>query len=75
MAELWTILKALNWTADAFRTRGIPSARLEAEVLLAHVLGIERIGLYTSFDRPLSPREKADYRELVKRRFGGERGA
>jgi len=41
-------------------------------VLLAYVLGIERIGLYTSFDRPLSPEEKANFRQVVKRRFSGE---
>lgn len=68
----WTIIKTLTWTAEAFQNREIPTARLEAEVLLAHVLGMERIGLYTSFDRPLSEEERGAYRALVKRRFAGE---
>jgi release factor glutamine methyltransferase len=42
--------------------------RLDAELLLAHTLGRERIELYTDFDRPLTPSEVAGYRELVARR-------
>jgi release factor glutamine methyltransferase len=42
--------------------------RLDAELLLAHTLGRERIELYTDFDRPLTPSELDGYRELVARR-------
>ena len=73
MAEqTWTVMRTLDWTAGAFRKKGYASARLEAEVLLAHVLGLERIGLYTQFDRPLTGEERENYRGLVRRRFGGE---
>lgn len=72
MSETWTLIKILNWTMDAFKKRDLPNARLEAEVLLAHVLGMERIGLYTSFDRPLLEGERNAFRDLVKRRFAGE---
>lgn len=72
MAETWTTLKVLNWTAGRFAERGLASARLDAEVLLAHVLGKDRVGLYTHFDQPLGEAELAAYRELIKRRLGGE---
>ena len=48
------------------------TARLDAELLLAHTLGQERIELYTDLDRPLSPDELADYRALVARRASRE---
>ena len=70
--ETWTVMRTLDWTAGAFRKRGYSSARLEAEVLLAHVLELERIGLYTQFDRPLTRGEREDYKQLVRRRFAGE---
>jgi release factor glutamine methyltransferase len=50
----------------------MPSARLEAELLLAHATGLERIQLYAQYDRPLSQEEKKCFRGLVKRRLGGE---
>lgn len=70
--ETWTTLKVLAWTAQRFADRGVPSARLDAEVLLAHALGTTRVGLYTAHDKPLSADELASYRDLVKRRLGGE---
>ena len=68
----WTTLSVLNWTSGRFAERGIASARLDAEVLLAKVLGLTRVGLYTAFDRPLDEGELASYRELIKRRLAGE---
>ena len=44
------------------------TARLDAELLLAHTLGRHRIELYTDFDRPLSQSELDAYREAVARR-------
>lgn len=68
MAETWTVLKVLRWTADYFREKGIESGRRDAEVLLADTLGLDRVGLYLHFDRPLSADELAAYRRLVARR-------
>jgi len=48
--------------------RGVPEARLDTELLLAHVLGIKRMGLYTDHDRPLMPAELAALRALMRRR-------
>lgn len=72
MNEIWTVLKVLKWTQGRFSERGIATARLDAELLLAHVLGKDRVGLYTHFDQPLAPDELSRYRELIKRRLSGE---
>ena len=58
----------LKTTADWFGNRGIPSGRLDAELLLGHVLQMERLQLYTSFDRPLDSKELDAFRALVRRR-------
>src|SRR4030095_15086076 len=68
MAETWTLLKLLQWTTEYFGERGIASARLDAELLLAHSLGLTRARLYTDFDRPLNERELKTLKALVKRR-------
>jgi len=68
----WTTLSVLDWTTQRFTEAGIASARLEAQVLLAHVLGCSRVQLYTGFDKPLGEAELAGYRALIKRRLAGE---
>ncbi len=52
--------------------RSSETARLDAELLLAHALGRSRIELYTDFDRPLNEGELAAYRDLVARRARSE---
>jgi release factor glutamine methyltransferase len=66
--EPWTIGAVLKWAADDFRTRGIESPRLDAEVLLAHALSCSRTQLIIDMMRPLVGDELARFRELVKRR-------
>ena len=66
--QIWTIGAILKWTGQYFGTRGIDSPRLDAEVLLSHVLGKERIYLYVHFDEPLEAPELAAYREYIKQR-------
>lgn len=68
----WTTLAVLDWTTQRFTEAGIAGARLEAQLLLAHVLGCSRVQLYTGFDKPLGEQELAAYRGLIKRRLGGE---
>lgn len=63
-----TPLELVKLTSRYFREKELPSPRLEAEILLAHVLGIERLGLYLNFDKPLTAKEIDSYRELVRRR-------
>ena len=62
----------LDWTTQRFTDRGVAGARLEAQILLAYVLKCTRMQLYTGFDKPLGDAELAAYRELIKRRLGGE---
>ncbi len=64
----WTVLELLRWTTAHFAERGIPSARLDAECLLAFALGADRLRLYLEFDRPVGETERAAFRELVRRR-------
>ena len=73
--QVWTVLKTLQWTTDYFRSKGAESPRLEAELLLAHVLDMERIGLYVAYERPMDGAERARYREIVRRRGAGEPAA
>jgi release factor glutamine methyltransferase len=68
----WTPLGVLDWTTQRFTEAGITAARLEAQILLAHVLGCTRVQLYTGFDKPLGEAELASYRGLIKRRLVGE---
>jgi release factor glutamine methyltransferase len=66
--QIWTIGSILKWTGQYFGTRGIESPRLDAEVLLSHVLGKPRIYLYVHFDEPLEAAELAQYREYIRQR-------
>jgi release factor glutamine methyltransferase len=68
VSEVWTVGRLLEWTAPFFAQKGIEQPRLDAEVLLAHTLGVPRLQLYTGYDRPLEPEELAAFRSLVKRR-------
>ncbi len=70
-AEPWTVGRLLQWTADYLKGHGSDSPRLDAEVLLAHVLGRQRIELYTAFDESPGDAARAAFRELVRRRAEG----
>jgi release factor glutamine methyltransferase len=68
----WTVLDLLRWTTTHFASRGIETARLDTECLLAFALGVDRMRLYLDFDKPVTESERAVFRELVRRR-GTER--
>ena len=67
-ARTWTIRDVLDWATQDFSARGIESARLDAELLVARALGIDRIGLYLDLHRPLQEAERSAIRPLVARR-------
>jgi len=68
----WTTRRLLTWTTQHFEAKGIDSPRLAAEMLLAHVLGTQRLKLYMDPDRPASELERAAFRELVERALAHE---
>lgn len=67
-----TLLEVLRRATGYLADHGSTSARLDAEVLLAHSLGIRRLDLYLQFDRAMSEPQLVPYRELVARRAKGE---
>lgn len=71
-SETWSVRRVIAWAADDLKKRGNDTARLDAELLLGRVLGIDRIGLIMQSERPLSAPELAEFRELFKRRRAGE---
>ncbi len=66
--DIWTVLKVLNWTKGYLAEKGVENARLEAEWLLCATTGLDRVGLYVNFEKPLTDAELAAYRALVTRR-------
>ncbi len=70
--DVWTIKRLLDWTRGHFEKQQIDSARLTAEILLAHTLKVSRVKLYIDHDRPLSKDELATFKALIQRRMAGE---
>lgn len=66
--QIWTTLKVLNWTKDFLASKGIENSRLEAEWMLCAATGLDRVGLYLQYDKPLNDGELSSYRSMVTRR-------
>lgn len=64
----WTIGSLVKWATDDFRARGIENPRLDAELLVAYTLKIDRMRVILDGDRPLEGAELSQLRDLVKRR-------
>jgi release factor glutamine methyltransferase len=62
----------MKWSGDYLTQKGVEQGRLDAEHLLAHALGVERLQLYLQFDRPLSAAELDRFRPLLRRRAARE---
>ena len=69
--DVWPIKRLLNWTADFLKRKGSESPRLDTEVMLAHVLGWQRVQLYTHYEDIVSDANRKAFRELVKKRAEG----
>lgn len=67
-----TVKELLLKTEAFFKDLGLPRPRREAELLVGHVLGLERVQVYLEFDRPLQDDEVAGIRALVRRRANRE---
>lgn len=71
--EVWTIGKVLRWAAEDLTRRGVnDSPRLDAELLLGHATGLDRVRLIVDAARPLSADELSRFRELITRRRRSE---
>ncbi len=70
--EPWTVRRVLEWTTGHLKKHGSDTPRLDAEILLAHARGCQRIQLYTQFDEPLNDSVRGIMRELVQRRTKAE---
>jgi release factor glutamine methyltransferase len=66
-SETWTVRRLLEWTVPFFTRKAVDSPRLAAELLLAHVLGVPRIRLYTDYEKPVAAEPLSRFRELVRR--------
>jgi len=67
-SQPWTVLELLRWTTEHFESKGIDTARLDAEILLAHALESSRMQLYVDFEKPVEAPERSRFRELVRQR-------
>ena len=70
--KAWCIKTLLETATDYLADKGIENARLNAEVLLAHLLHVQRISLYLNFEQPLTEKELSGFRSLIKRRLKHE---
>ena len=66
--DVWTVRRILQWTTGYLQQKQFESARLEAELMLAHARKCQRINLYTDLDVPLSDDQRSEMRDFVKRR-------
>ncbi len=65
------IREALDSALVAIRASGSPTARLDAELLLAHALGVDRTRLFLDRDRPVEGAAIRTFQDLVRRRTVG----
>lgn len=65
--DVWDTRRLIRWTTGFLEKKNVDSPQLAAEMLLAHVLGVERIRLFMEFDRPSDPEERATFKALVER--------
>ena len=67
--KMWRVVDLLDWTAEYFQQHGVPNPRLDAEVLLGHLLEKSRLQLYLHFEMPVFQEHLTPFRELIKKRI------
>jgi release factor glutamine methyltransferase len=72
MTDVWTARRLLAWMTQDFKAQELGTPRLDAELLISHVLNVDRVRLYMDLDRPLSSPELAAVKALVVRRRSRE---
>src|SRR5690606_7056741 len=72
MSDVWTVRRAILWTASYLEKKGADSPRTDADLLLADALGVDRLRLLLDFDKPLTPADLAADCQLIEWRARGE---
>lgn len=67
-----TVREIKERTETFFKQKGVPNAKLDTDILIAHSLGLKRLDLYLDMDRPLTEAQLDALRPLVKRRASRE---
>ena len=67
--KMWRVVDLLDWTVGYFQQHSIPNPRLDAEVLLGHLLEKSRLQLYLHFEMPVFQEHLTPFRELIKKRI------
>src|SRR5215510_4990110 len=67
VGETWTVRRLLEWTEDFLRKKGVESARLEAQILLAHALACKKIDLYVRHEEEPAEDKRTAFREMIKK--------
>ena len=67
--KIWRVVDLLDWTSQYFEQNAIPNPKLDAEVLLGHLLGKSRLQLYLDFEMPVFQENLTPFRELIKKRI------
>jgi release factor glutamine methyltransferase len=70
--KIWTVSSLIRWGSEYLEEKKFESPRLTVELLLAHVLGCQRIDLYLDFEKPMSSGELLRFKELFRRRLDRE---
>ena len=66
--KTWRVIDLIQWTTEYFKRYDISTPRLDAELLLSHILGTSRLQLYLQFEMPVVPEHLAAFRKLIKKR-------
>jgi len=72
LVKQYTVSEILDKVTSYLKRRGIPEPRIDAEVLLAHVLEIERLEIYLNFDSRVTEKDLSAYKKLIERKVRRE---
>ncbi len=70
--EVWTVIKILNWTIDFFKRKRLTNPKFDAEFLISHAIGLNRLELYLNFDMPVEESEREKIKSFILRRANHE---
>jgi release factor glutamine methyltransferase len=70
-SETWTVRRLLEWTEDYLKKKRVEAPRLEAQILLAHALGWQKIDLYVRHEEEPTDDRKTALRETIRKRSEG----